>query len=492
MSGSGKHHEEVPPYGVHWVAFCQATDPATDASNFVSPGKLWVETDDDAAPTAVVALHIWNVDDSAWLTFPIGSGASVTSVFGRTGAVTATLSDYGLDLVDGPTTSKTANYTATTSDFAILGDATGGSLTITLPAAASNTGRLYFIKKTDSGANTVTVDGNASETIDGATTIVLGNENEAILIICNGTAWFILSRPGASNTGIQASILDALGDLVYASANDTPAKLAGNTTTTKKFLTQTGNGTISAAPGWNTLVSGDIPSSVALAGSPTTTTQSASDNSTKIATTAYVDAAVTAGAGAPTNADYLVKTANGSLSAERVVTDTTTVTWDWATGGQAKAQIPTDVPLPGSPTTTTQSGTDSSTKVATTAQVQAALAKQAEVLGFAVSDETTAITTGTAKITFRMPFAMTLTAVRANLNTVSSSGTPTIDIKESGTTIFSTKVTIDASELTSTTAATPAVLSDTSLADDAEMTVNIDVAGTGAKGLKIWLIGTRT
>ena len=40
---------------------------------------------------------------------------------------------------------------------------------------------------------------------------------------------------------------------------------------------------------------------------------------------------------APADADYLVKTANGNLSAERVVTDTATVTWDWSTPGQAKA-----------------------------------------------------------------------------------------------------------------------------------------------------------
>lgn len=46
-----------------------------------------------------------------------------------------------------------------------------------------------------------------------------------------------------------------------------------------------------------------------------------------------------AGSGAPTTADYLVKTADGGLSAERVVTDTGTVTWDWATGGQAKATV---------------------------------------------------------------------------------------------------------------------------------------------------------
>lgn len=44
-------------------------------------------------------------------------------------------------------------------------------------------------------------------------------------------------------------------------------------------------------------------------------------------------------AGAPSDADYLVKTANGGLSAERVVTDTATLTWDWATAGQAKANV---------------------------------------------------------------------------------------------------------------------------------------------------------
>ena len=115
-----------------------------------------------------------------------------------------------------------------------------------------------------------------------------------------------------------------------------------------------------------------------------------------------------------------------------------------------------------------------------------------EVIIVAVSDETTAITTGTAKVTFRMPFAMTLTAVRASLSTASSSGTPTFDINEGGSTILSTKLTIDANEKTSTTAAAAAVISDASLADDAEITVDIDVAGTGAKGAKVALIGRRT
>lgn len=55
------------------------------------------------------------------------------------------------------------------------------------------------------------------------------------------------------------SLLTTLGDIIYATAASTWARLAGNTTTTKKFLRQTGNGTISAAPAWDTLVAGDIP-----------------------------------------------------------------------------------------------------------------------------------------------------------------------------------------------------------------------------------------
>jgi hypothetical protein len=113
------------------------------------------------------------------------------------------------------------------------------------------------------------------------------------------------------------------------------------------------------------------------------------------------------------------------------------------------------------------------------------------VYEFAMSDETTAITTGTAKVSWRAPYAMTLRDVRASLTTVSSSGIPTVNIKEGGATIFSTKLTIDASEFTSTTAAAPYVFSDTAIADDALITFDIDVAGTGAAGLKVKIYFTR-
>ena len=114
-------------------------------------------------------------------------------------------------------------------------------------------------------------------------------------------------------------------------------------------------------------------------------------------------------------------------------------------------------------------------------------------IGLACSDETTALTTGTAKVTFRMPCAMTLTAVRATLTTAPVGSTLIVDINEGGTSIISTKLSIDASEKTSTTAATAAVISDSALANDAEITIDIDQVGssTAGAGLKVWLIGTR-
>lgn len=137
---------------------------------------------------------------------------------------------------------------------------------------------------------------------------------------------------------------------------------------------------------------------------------------------------------------------------------------------------------------------DVDTRLGTTIDDIAGTPNDLESLEVAVSDETTALTAGTAKITFRVPYAFTLTAARASLKTAQASGNIfTVDINEEGTSVLSTKLTIDNTEKTSTTAATPPVISDASLADDAEITVDIDQIGNGsAKGLKIILIGRQT
>ena len=111
----------------------------------------------------------------------------------------------------------------------------------------------------------------------------------------------------------------------------------------------------------------------------------------------------------------------------------------------------------------------------------------------AASDETTDLTTGTAKSTFRMPYAFTLSSVRASVTTAPTGSTIIVNIKESGTTILSSRITIDPTEKTSVTAAAQPVISDTALADDAEITVDIDQVGSTVTGtgLKITLIGTK-
>lgn len=119
-----------------------------------------------------------------------------------------------------------------------------------------------------------------------------------------------------------------------------------------------------------------------------------------------------------------------------------------------------------------------------------------QVIPVACSDETTALTAGAGKVTFINPYStvFNVLAVVISLTTAQASGSIfTVDINEASTSILSTKLTIDNTEKTSSTAATAAVISDASIAAYAEMTIDIDQVGDGtAKGLKAYIIGYPT
>lgn len=85
---------------------------------------------------------------------------------------------------------RTTAYTATTSDYLI--DCTTGTFTVTLFAASGNAGRIIMVK--NSGTGTITVDANASETIDGATTYSLSAQYATVQLMCDGTNWKIISK----------------------------------------------------------------------------------------------------------------------------------------------------------------------------------------------------------------------------------------------------------------------------------------------------------
>lgn len=86
----------------------------------------------------------------------------------------------------------TADYTITLEDHTILCDATSGNITVTLPTAYLGDEYYFNIKKVDSSANTVTIDGSGSETVDGATTKVISTQYDCVTIQSDGAEWWII------------------------------------------------------------------------------------------------------------------------------------------------------------------------------------------------------------------------------------------------------------------------------------------------------------
>lgn len=85
--------------------------------------------------------------------------------------------------------SKTSAYTITTADRLVYVDTTSGNVTVTLPAAATvTTNTVYSIVKTAAG-NTVTVDGDGAETIDGSANASLTALYSRLDLISTGSAW---------------------------------------------------------------------------------------------------------------------------------------------------------------------------------------------------------------------------------------------------------------------------------------------------------------
>lgn len=79
---------------------------------------------------------------------------------------------------------KTANYTVTDIDDVV--DCTSGTFTLSLPSAALNNGKTYYLKNT--GAGTITVDPFSTQTIDGASTDTI-SAGSSMTIVSNNSNW---------------------------------------------------------------------------------------------------------------------------------------------------------------------------------------------------------------------------------------------------------------------------------------------------------------
>jgi hypothetical protein len=91
------------------------------------------------------------------------------------------------------------------------------------------------------------IDGGAA---GAAQRLAIGSSGQVLTVVSGAPAW---------QTPSPALPLTTLGDTVYENATPAPARLPGNTSATKNFLTQTGTGSVSAAPAWGTIAAGDVP-----------------------------------------------------------------------------------------------------------------------------------------------------------------------------------------------------------------------------------------
>lgn len=114
------------------------------------------------------------------------------SLDGR-GAGLSPLSVRGIHLAgEYSRTTKTDNYIAG-DEMVILVDCSASQVGIILPEAATNSSKVYYIKKIDSSGNSVLIEGDsADETIDGEVSIRLTLQYQYVTVICDSLDWYII------------------------------------------------------------------------------------------------------------------------------------------------------------------------------------------------------------------------------------------------------------------------------------------------------------
>lgn len=168
-------------------------DQSTPSQNgiYVAAAGAWSRSGDMDTWAEIVSAVVWVQQgtingDTAWV-FTNNTGGTL----GSTSVVVMKWAQANNILL-----SKNVDYTVTDGDngAVILVDASGANRTITLPAATGRSGFKIIVKKADSSTNTVIIDGNASETLDGATTKVLRIQYQTVALVCDGTGWQIMGE----------------------------------------------------------------------------------------------------------------------------------------------------------------------------------------------------------------------------------------------------------------------------------------------------------
>jgi len=154
-----------------------------DTGNVKCPGGV----DITLADTTQVVMLIYDGTLSKWLASICPANVALTNK-ANTWAAEQILTKSERHAYTSISTNTTLDATHNVVDV----DASSAAITITLPTAVGINGREYVIRKLDSSANAVTVDGNGAETINGAATKALSTQFETVHIMSDGANWIIL------------------------------------------------------------------------------------------------------------------------------------------------------------------------------------------------------------------------------------------------------------------------------------------------------------
>ena len=162
-----------------------------NGSKFTQVGtdQLW---NTGSVYTTATSLELWSNANKVLVLDGSQNGLFAGNVGIRTTSPNSTLQINGS--VSAKTNTVSSDYTIGSTDYFIKVATGDVDRTLTLPTAASSTGRIYVIKKVDSGTGHVVITATGFDLIDATTTFSITAPFSALSVISDGTGWFIMTR----------------------------------------------------------------------------------------------------------------------------------------------------------------------------------------------------------------------------------------------------------------------------------------------------------